>query len=205
MPFLPNIPQPNDQLSVSQGNLLNNNQILGAIAGNVNANSASINAASGFNFVFLPAQGVNPPAGTAFGADVGIYAFQNATTGKSEFYVHKQLQAGTAEIPMTASAMSNNAFAACDNGWSYLPSGLLVKWGAVVANAAAVAITPTVTSGGPNFQRVFRVFVTPFDSGVAVNFTCGQRTVSAAPSGNFTAYCNNFSGTTEIRYLVMGV
>lgn len=154
------------------------------------------------NKVTMPVQGGAPVF--AAGSN-GLYNLNNVTTTKNELYVHKQTQAGTADIPFTASAMSNLAFAACDDGWTYLPSGLLIKWGAQAANAAAVAVTPTVTSGGPNFQRVFRVMVTPFDSSGAVNFNCGQQTVAAAPSGNFTAYCSNFSGTTSIRYLVLGV
>ena len=101
--------------------------------------------------------------------------------------------------------MSNNAAASCDDGWTYLPSGLLLKWGRVSANSATVSITPTATSGGPNFSRVFRVMVTPQDTGTAVNFNCGQRTVANNTPGNFTAYCANYSGTASIVYLVIGI
>ena len=63
MAFLWNIPQPTDQLSVSQGNILNNFTILGAIAGNsiIPNGSASLNNIAGFNFVNLANQGGTVP------------------------------------------------------------------------------------------------------------------------------------------------
>ena len=134
-----------------------------------------------------------------------IYMLTYGTTATNELWLHKQTTAGLSEVPFTASKMSNNAAASCDNGWTYLPSGLLLKWGRVSANAATVAITPTATSGGPNFSRVFRVMVTPQDLGSTFNFNCGQRTVADNITGNFTAYCANYSGNTSIVYLVIGI
>lgn len=134
----------------------------------------------------------------------GLYTKTYATTSTNELFVHRQGLAGLAEVPFTASKMSNTAAASCDNGWTYLPSGLLMKWGRTIAPSATVAITPTVTSGGPNFSRVFRVFVTPQDP-TAVNFTCGQKSSADNTSGNFNAYCANPSGTTAIIYMVIGI
>lgn len=142
----------------------------------------------------------------AFSANTDyMYLLSYATTSTNELWLHKQTTAGLSEVPFTASKMSNNAAASCDNGWTYLPSGLLMKWGSTAAPGASVNITPTATSGGPNFSRVFRVFLTPLDGGTAVNFNCGQRTAADNTTGNFTAYCANPSGTTSIRYLVLGV
>lgn len=134
-----------------------------------------------------------------------IYMLTYATTSTNELWLHKQTTAGLSEVPFSASKMSNNAAASCDNGWTYLPSGLLIKWGAQSASANPTSITPTVTSGGPNFSRVFRVMVTPFDSSTNTNFNCGQKTLPNNTSGNFDAYCANPSGTTAIRYLVLGI
>ena len=66
MAFLPNIPLSTDQLSVSQGNILNNFTILGAIAGNSFPSSASLATNSGFNWLYLPSNGAIPPTGSAF-------------------------------------------------------------------------------------------------------------------------------------------
>lgn len=133
-----------------------------------------------------------------------MYMLAYATTSTNELWVHKQTTAGLSEVPFTASKMSNNVAASCDDGWTYLPSGLLMKWGSKSAATASVAVTPTVTSGGPNFSHVFRVFVTPVDT-ANTNFNCGQKTAADNTSGNFTAYCANPSGTTSIRYLVLGI
>jgi len=141
----------------------------------------------------------------AFAANTDyLYLLSYATTSTNELWIHKQTTAGLSEVPFTASKMSDNVAASCDNGWTYLPSGLLMKWGSVAAAASPVAITPTVTSGGPNFSRVFQVYVTPFDT-AATNFTCGQSTAANNTSGNFSAYCANPTATTTIRYLLIGI
>lgn len=135
----------------------------------------------------------------------GLYTLNYATTSKNELFVHRQSVDAPTEIPFTASILSNTAMAGSSSGWTYLPSGILIKWGRVAAPGATVSITPTVTSGGPNFNAVFRAFVTPQDGGSAVNFNCGARTAAVAPSGNFTAYCANPSATTAVIYMVIGV
>ena len=128
--FLPNIPQSTDQLSVSQGNILQNFTILGAIAGNTNASSASINATSGFNWIYLPPQGSTPPLGSAFTAgNIGIYSSANVTSTQNELYISKQNQATTVQIPVTASILSVNSNPGSQSaGWTYLPSGIIMQW-----------------------------------------------------------------------------
>jgi len=197
MAFQSNIPQPGDFLKNSQADILGNFTAL---------------ASFGAGYADLSIQATQPPT-LAVGAvtDSVLYAFVNPTTAVGELYVQKQINGGQAQIPMTASSMSTLAFIGCEIGWSYLPSGLLVKWGNVNMTTATLAITPTVTSGGPNFQRAFQVFLTAYDTSVNTNFTVGQRTtVSNAllndpTTGNFTAYANNPSATTEINYIVIGV
>ena len=189
MAWNPNIPNPTDILSQSQSDIKGNFQALDPLF------SSGIQ-----NLIDLPVQGAAPtfPAG-----DEGLYNLNNATTTKNELYVHRQTVDAPTDIPMTASIMSNTAVAGCNSGWSYLPSGLLIKWGAIAANASIITINFQSISGGPMYTSVFRVMVTPFDSGAAFNFNCGQRTVASTTT--FNAYCNNFSATASIRYLVLGV
>src|SRR5438105_15833716 len=105
--FLSNIPQPTDQLSISQGNILNNFTILGAIAGNTNASSASINATSGFNWIYLPPQGAIPPAGAVFTAPtIELYCASTPTTTKNVLYINKTNQVTLVQIPSTTSTLS---------------------------------------------------------------------------------------------------
>lgn len=168
----------------------------------INANFTALNS-FGNGYAELQLQSTAP----SFSANNdGIYVLNNATTTQSETYIHIQRpSSATAEIPFTASAMSNTAAASCVNGWSYLPSGLLIKWGTIAAASNPTSVTPTVTSGGPNWSQVFTVYMTPLDTSGATTFACGQLTTPNNTSGNFTAYCANPSATTSIIYLVIGV
>ena len=208
--FLPSIPQPTDQLSVSQGNILNNFTILGAIAGNSNNSSASINATSGFNWIYLPTQaGSMPPSGSSFAAgNVALYSATNTTTSQNELYINKTNQATVVQIPATASVLSiTSAPAANSNGWSYLPSGILMKWGVVNPLTSGVK-TQTVTfpGGAPVFQGApFSIMVSqmdssanPFNNIISVNQTTTSTT-------QFTVRClNNFDGAVGIYYIALG-
>lgn len=145
MAFLPNIPQATDQISLSQGDILNNFTILGVIAGNANNSSASLNLNSGFNWLYLPPAGAIPPAGSSFLAgNIALYSGTNATTGQNEFYINKRNQATVVQVPATASILSvNSAPASFSAGWTYLPSGLLLKWaGNVAANGQTNIVFP---------------------------------------------------------------
>lgn len=187
MAYTSNVPQANQLISQSQPI--------------INANFVALNS-FGNGYAELVLQSSAPSFSSN---NDGLYVLANATTGVSETYIHIQNQsAGTVDIPFTASAMSNTATASCVNGWSYLPSGLLIKWGTTAAASSPVSITPTVTSGGPNFAQVFTVYVTGYDTALA-NFTCGQSTAANNTSGNFDAYCSNPSATTSIKWLVLGV
>lgn len=137
MPFLPLIPQATDQLSVSQGNILNNFTILGAIAGNANTSSASLNSTSGFNWVYLATQGATPPAGAAFAAGtLALYSAPLAATGFNEIYINKTITGPTViQVPMTAFRQGGTNAA---NGWCYLPSGLKMAWGRATLAAPGV-------------------------------------------------------------------
>lgn len=159
MAYNDSIPQSTDQLSVSQGQILLNFQALGAIAGNSNAASASLNSTAGFNWIYLPSQGARPPAGAVFPAgDVGLYASANPTTLKNELYINKTNQAAVTQIPMTASVLSvTSAPAANTGGWSYLPSGLLMKFGNGTANGNTAFTFAALNPGAPTFTQVLSI------------------------------------------------
>ncbi len=132
-----NIPQSNDSLSVSQPQILGNFQALGVIGGNGQAASASLNLTSGFNFVYLSPQVPTPaiPAG-----NVGLYSATNAATGVNELYVNKTITGPTVkQIPMTAYVLGGTN---AGNGWTYLPSGLLMAWGrSTTGGSTSVTLT----------------------------------------------------------------
>lgn len=208
MAFLPNRPQSTDQLSISQGNILNNFQILGAIAGNANVASASLNATSGFNWIYLPAQGAKPPAAASFPVgDIGLYASLNATTNKNELYINKRNQATTVQIPATASILSvNSAPAALSAGWTYLPSGILLKWDANVNCNGLTTITFPVGANIPAFTQCITVLVQVADGG-AGDVNKAVRLSGANPT-TFNVYgssrTNTGASAVIFTYLAIG-
>jgi hypothetical protein len=145
MAYTYNIPNANDQLSVSQGQIKNNFIALGAIAGNATAGSSSLNSTVGFNYVYLANNAVTPTytAGTS-----QIFTQTYAPTGRGELFVLNDSSPTNAGVPMTAALYQNN-------GYAFLPSGILFKWGVVTVNG-----TVTVTFTGPAYSFVFNAQAT---------------------------------------------
>lgn len=156
MAYQYNIPASTDQLSVSQGDIQGNFNVLGAIAGNLNASSASLNSTSGFNWLYLPPQGAIPPASSSFtSGNVALYSANNATTSKNELYINKLNQATVTQIPATASLLSiTSAPASNAKAWSYLPSGMIIQ-------AGTISTTGAQTFGFAFPSQTFALVVTP--------------------------------------------
>ncbi len=216
MSFLPNIPQANDQLSLSQGNILNNFQLLGAIAGNGNPSSASIddsvgvNLPAGFKWIYLQPQGSTPPAGSAFTAgNVAMYSASNSTTSKNELYITKQNQATTVQIPATASILSITSAPASNSGsWTYLPSGLIMKSGN--QTGAFSGLTTTNIAGAPVFTQILSVMVCPYNGSSTGDLNFAVRLVDITGPTTFRTYISSrtstgaASGQTGFQYIVIG-
>lgn len=154
---LNSLPLPGQSLAVSRNPIKQNFDTINAAFAidHVTMTPPGTAAPQGFhNKVTFPVQGAAP----VFGAGIaGLFNLLNATTAKNELNVHKQNQAGAVDVPFTASVLSNNAIPGITNGWSYLPSGILIKWGVINANGAGTA-TLNLNSGGvlgPNFTRMF--------------------------------------------------
>lgn len=187
MAYQSNIPQATDQLSVSQGDIQGNFAVLGAIGGNANIASAALNGTAGFNFVMFPLPDAVLP--TFPTGQEALYNKTFAFTGYSvnELTVHKIAQGSggptTSNIPLTASSASNtfydfgplnNAFGA--RGWTYLPSGILLKF-AQVSNTT----TPfDLNTFGPNFTAIFGVQLTNANTGNLGNFAVAQSGFTAS-------------------------
>lgn len=208
--FLPNIPAANDIIAFSQGQLQNNFQVLGAIAGNGTAAgvSYSINNSAGFNWLYLPPQGTIPPAAAGFPtSNIGLYSANSTITGKNELFINKTNQATVTQVSATGSILSNvSAPAYQSSGWSYLPSGLLIKWGFQAGPLTPLPHTFNFISGPnvPVFSQVFTVYITevhdvnsPFDHVIALN-SWTTTTYKISCSNNTPAACG-------ITYLAVGI
>lgn len=209
MAFLWDIPDSTDQLSTSQADILNNFTILGAIAGNTSAASSSINATSGFNWVYLPANGSNPPAGSAFPAtQVALYGALNSTTSTNEIFINKTNQSTVVQVPATASILSTTSSPSIGSGgWTYLPSGIILKFG--TATGLTGSATVTVASGGavPVFNQILTVLLTPYNT-TAGDQNFSVRLVSINNTTQFTVYVSprttTGSATGGISYVAIG-
>lgn len=112
------------------------------------------------NRVTLPNQAAG--SGVATGATEGmVYSRQGVNSGTTElFYKRQSIAAGTDGIPFTESIETTSPGADTD-GWTYLPSGILMKWG--VRNATFGGTTYNLNGGGslgPNFTQIMSVQAT---------------------------------------------
>lgn len=199
MAYQANIPQPNNLLSQSQDDILNNFQAIQTLIGinHVNFNDADQGK---HKWLSLPQQAATPPAGSAFGAtELGLYNAVNGTTAKNELYVNKTNQATVVQVPMTASILStNSAPAANSSGYTLLPSGILLRWGSFTGITGLSTVT---LSGGILPTGIISVQLTPYtpsttDDNFAVRFVdvlsatqfrifVSSRTTTGAATGGF--------------------
>lgn len=156
MPYQQNIPQSTDLLSQSQGDILGNFQAIKTLVDVNHVTFDTVNEGKHFK-VSLPVQS---PAPTFDVGEVGMYSFLSPITSKNELYINKLNQITTKQIPATASILSVTS-APGDNtaGWSYLPSGVLIKWGHSTANGLTATNFP-VAGNIPVFTNVFTIMIT---------------------------------------------
>ncbi len=199
MAYNPAIPQATDALAQSQQDILNN---FASIGTTFDVNHVDFNAgadAGKHKYVVLPVQNPSPPI--AFGAgELALYSFLSPVTAKNEIYINKTNQVTVVQVPSTASILSvtsapgNNV-----SGWTYLPSGILLKWGTGNANGNTAILFP-VAATIPVFTDVMSVQLCTYANSVAdsntfvrlsaftnVGFQCygSSRTVAAAAASSF--------------------
>jgi hypothetical protein len=207
MAFVYNIPQPTDRLSVSQGQILGNFQALGAIAGNTNAASASINTnpGSGFNWVYLSGQTNIPPTGSSIPAgEIALYSALSPITGINEAYISKFTGNGTEQLDMTGSILSQTAVPTqAIQGWTRLPSGIVLYWGPaqLTASSSPPWRTNINITAGPVLTNILNVQVT-----YAGNATTTPVTISTGIVSNsqISIYCSATSINVNVYYFIIG-
>lgn len=89
------------------------------------------------------------PAPSFTGTELGIYNSVNPTTTQNEIYVTKYNNNVLTDIPITASSF-NNAVGGQASGYSYLPSGLILKWGLQNITLSSNVGSITFPSSFPN-------------------------------------------------------
>ena len=181
MAYNATIPKPTDALQDSQGDILDN---FAAIKLFVDVDHKTFGDANqgAHAKVTLPDFAA---AATFTGTNAGIYAQTSTLTTKNELYSHVT---GRTDVPFTASYGDETA----TQGWAYLPSGILLKWGRASKTGLAQSVLFEKNVGViPEFTKIYNVQVTTNDPGnvfawiqsyTAIGFTvnCAERTTTTA-------------------------
>ena len=172
MAYQANIPQANDKLSKSQAD----------IQGNFQALSTQLNPTN--STVLFPTRVGDP---TAIATTLQLYAKADANTvNGTGLFLRRATGASTLlTIPLTQ--FIANAVAGNNNGYTYLPSGLLVQWG--------IAQVPT-----PPATRAVYQFTQLPNGGAPLNidFPTACFFVMAWPGPGVTNNPNSFTVATDV-------
>lgn len=206
--------------------MLNNVPVPGQTLGNsrdlINANFAAINTAFGVNHVTyndgsgnqgkhnlleLIVQAATP---TFAATETGLYnkvpAAPFPLTAKQETFIHLQSNSGAHDVPMTASILSTATPAALSSGWSYLPSGLIVKWSSNISCTGLQTVNFPVGGNIPAFTICLAVVPQIADGGAGdVNKAVALKAVNPT---NFQVYVSpritTGTATANITYWAIG-
>lgn len=143
------IPQANDSLKNSQSQLLANFQAIKTL---IDVNHETFGSANEgkHKWVTFPVQGA--VTATAAG-EVNMYSANGAISGVPELWIQKQSAATAFEFTSSLGAT---------NGWTRLPSGILLKWGTLSTTTYNTKETIAFPVGAtiPVFSNIYSVQVT---------------------------------------------
>lgn len=193
MAYNANIPQPNDLISQSQADLLNNFQALQTLIDVNHVDFASADQGK-HKFVEMPVQSVAP----VFAAgEVGLYNLLYGVSGVNEMFVKNQAGQAT---PFTAVSKTTP-------GWAWLPCGLLIKWGADTANGLTTNTFP-VGVNIPAFTQILTMQITTGYPSASDGNGFVRLNNFVAPWTQFTTYGSQRTTTTNqavaFTYLAIG-
>lgn len=201
MPYTANIPQPADIKSQSQGQILNNFLTLGTWAGIDHVTFDAANQGTHAK-VSLPS-GPNPPTNAFPGIANGMFCSAGThVPGIRQTYGRIET-AGPANvnIPYTESILATTT-GALTEGWTYLPSGILLKWGqATIANPNATLVINVNIAGnlGPNYTRIYCVVASGENAPL-------DQIISATTNGvgQITLDRSSTAGNKQVRWFTIG-
>jgi len=190
MAYNNNIPQGADRPKDSQPQILAN---FAGIQTLITVDHVNFDLANqGFhNKVTLPVQAPIP----VLGVNNGFFNFLHPATAKNQTYIHNQTFAGVADIPMSASILSSAAAVQGASGWSFLPSGIIMRWDTLAVAGGAQTLTLPALAGLVALTTVFSVNLTPATNGLSVQLT------GITSNTQFTV---NSSGAGSVRVLTIG-
>lgn len=174
MSYQANIPQPTNRLKDSQQDILDNFM---AIKQLVDVNHATFGSATEGKHSFVEFPTATPTKNTLATPEVALYSKNGAQSGVPELYFQRNNLAADMGYAITESLQATN-------GWTRLPSGILIKWGtaAIAQRNSLITIIYPVAGNIPVFTSVFMVQASQtFAAGPSL----GQLN-TAVSTGNFT-------------------
>lgn len=188
MPYNQNIPQAAHMVSVSQNDLLINFQGIAAAFGNAfdnaDLNGADVGKHNKIRFVRQAA------APAVAGNDLIMYNLVHGAISQLWF----NRPGGTA-VPFTEYGFTVDA-----QGYTYLPSGLLLKFGRALTAGAGATYTVNLNSAllGANYTQKPFVLVIPEQA--AGNLYRWAQLRPGWTAANFTVDTGNFAGAATVAY-----
>lgn len=178
MAYQSNIPQPTDQLSKSQSDILNNFQAL-AIAFNLNHVDLNAPTQGKHDFIEVP---VKTPAPVTSAGEIGLYTKTSTFTSQPELVLLKQLGSTAPAASIEFSSAGYVVGNSTTPGWAIFPSGILIKWGRAVTSGAGVLNVTLNAAGQPAYSACY---------------------IAMATGNNVTQsiYFNGFTGTASVQFV----
>jgi hypothetical protein len=154
--YNPNVPQANQELKDTQQPMLDN---FGILQTTIEQNHSAMNGANPGKHEFI--QFINRTGNTpVFNGFEGLWAQNGTFTGVPEIWVNTTAGLGFNQYQMTASVLSNTPLVANNaDGWTSLPSGIVMKWGRVVVNGVTIV----------NLNAIGQPFVATFSAQATAN------------------------------------
>lgn len=180
------IPQDTDQVSVSQGDLLKNFGANQTFVDNNHIDYGNADAGKHF-FIQMPVMGgaawptVLNPTPTVAATEIALYNANAAPTNVPDIWLKRGVATA---YPMTGYVLGGTN---AGNGWTYLPSGLLMAWGR------------STTGGSNNVTITYAAQLTNFPGFTTANaFPQLTRISGAGTSSNFVTLTNYTQTTFQV-------
>lgn len=192
MAYNENIPQATDNPSQSQAELLANFQEI-STAFNLNHGNFNAGDQGKHSFLQMPEQTSSPATAAN---EAAVFSQQSSLTGNTELVFRRESNGD--EIEFTGLLGGND-------GWTRLPSGILLKWGSGSGSGITSVNFPT-GANIPVFTSSFIAFVSVVDTSSTPNTFVTLRSVSTTAISIYgSSRTNNSATNATFTYLVIGL
>ena len=160
MAYNPNVPQANQQIKDTQQPILDN---FGILQTTIEQNHGAMNGPNPGKHEFI--QFTNRTGNTpVFNGFPGMWVEGGTFTGVQEIWVNTKAANTFNQYQMTASVLSNTPNVGNNaDGWTSMPSGIVMKWGRVVVNGVTTI----------NLNAIGQPYVATFSAQATANAVAG--------------------------------